>query len=256
MRVTDQQGLVCKNHLQFGRWLDFAEAMAMERQLLDDATTAARHGERSTFISLWQTEKSIVLPSGMLRRGGLNGVVAALEGKGWPVYERDTGGDLTPQFDGVLNISMAFPMFGRERNIAQAYARLTSPLIAFLKHHFGLMANTASVAGAFCDGAHNLVFEGKKLAGTAQRWRPVSSRATACGATAVLAHAALLCNGDLSEALATGNSFFAISGIDRRIDPSVHVTMSELVGDEQGTPREFARSFAEWVQTNALHEQV
>ncbi|MCB1385934.1 MAG: hypothetical protein KDJ80_08325 [Nitratireductor sp.] len=51
---------------------------------------------------------------------------------------------------------------------------------------FDVTAHSAACPGSFCDGAWNVVVEGRKLAGTAQRWR-----ATPAGRV-VLIHAAIL----------------------------------------------------------------
>ena len=220
---------VCENYVEDNRLLSFEKALLMERGMLDAVCEATARGQRYLHVSLWQSEQAIILPSGMSRREGIAAASQFSGRSGWPVYERDTGGDVTPQFGGVVNISMGFALYGEQRNIAAAYGRLTDPLIAFLKSEHGIDAYLASVKGAFCDGSHNLVVAGKKLAGTAQRWRLVKQGADQMPATGVLGHIVLLCGGELSGALSATNSFFEAAGIDRRIDPAVHVTLADLV---------------------------
>ena len=47
----------------------------------------------------------------------------AVEALGLPVFERDTGGDLTPQEPGIVNLSLAFRMDGEGASIKEAYLR-------------------------------------------------------------------------------------------------------------------------------------
>lgn len=249
MAATNRRArsVTCANYIASGAPLPFADAMQMERQLLAEASADYRsEGRRGLRIALWQTPRAIVLPSGMLRRSGMERAAEEMAHAGWPVHERHTGGDLTPQFDGILNVSMAYVLLGAERSISVAYDRLTQPLISFLETVHGVAARTRAVPGAFCDGTYNLVVGGKKVAGTAQRWRLVNPGRDGDAATAVLAHAAILCNGDLGSALAAVNRFFAASGIDRRIDPGVHATLSDVVGADAGTPAALASAFANY----------
>lgn len=241
--------IVCTNHLEAGPALAFADAMALERDLIAKAAAAAAEPAPALTVALWQTEQTLVLPSGMLRTEGFARAGEAFRGRGWPLLERDTGGDLTPQFDGVLNISMAFVLKGRERSIANAYRMLTDPLVHHLESRFGIPAYTASVPGAFCDGAYNLVVGGRKLAGTAQRWRLVTASAGTEDATAVLAHAAMLCTGDLETALQAGNTLLAMAGETRRIDPSAHVRLADLIAAEKSAPAAVARSLSAFFAT-------
>ncbi|KUO57289.1 MAG: hypothetical protein APF80_09105 [Alphaproteobacteria bacterium BRH_c36] len=229
--------------------LTFADALAMERRMLE--CIGATDEEARLRAAVWQTQRSIVLPSGMSRRPGIDVAERASEIAGWPVFERFTGGDVTPQFEGVLNISLGFALSGSERNIEAAYRRLTDPLVTFLKNEFGIHAYTSSVDGAFCDGAFNLVVEGRKLAGTAQRWRLVKSQPVNVDAdaltpqrTAVLAHAALLLGHDLDNALKATNAFFAAWGSDRRVDSAAHVTIADLAGAPARDHADFASRLA------------
>lgn len=234
----------CTNHVAAAPPLSFAEALALERALLADAARSATASIPLRSVALWQTEQALILPSGMLRREAYDRAASSFKNLGWPLHERDTGGDLTPQFDGILNVTMTFVLKGGERSIATAYRRLTDPLIDHLARDYGIAASTASVVGAFCDGAYNIVVAGRKLAGTAQRWRlvstPVSEPGGCQGATAVLAHAAILCSGDLAAALEAGNALLEAAGEARRISPSVHVRLADLAGSDHGTPSALA----------------
>lgn len=236
--------------------LTFADALAMERRMLE-CLGGTGEGER-LHAAVWQTQRSIILPSGMSRRPGIEAAARTSESAGWPVFERFTGGDVTPQFDGVLNVSLGFVLSGKERNIQAAYRRLTDPLITFLKNELGIAAYTSSVDGAFCDGAYNLVVGGRKLAGTAQRWRVIKSPPKDMGLeadadadslqkTAVLGHAALLLGHDLDDALKATNAFFAAWGSERRVDHAAHVRIADLAGDPASEPGLFASRLARFM---------
>lgn len=223
----------------------------MERRMLDCFGPAEDRSEehRQLRAAVWQTEQSIILPSGMSRREGVEPAAQFLAQSGWPVFERFTGGDVTPQFDGVLNISLSFVLTARERNITAAYHRLTEPLVEFLKHDLGVSSYTSSVDGAFCDGAYNIVVAGRKIAGTAQRWRILKPCASGSPqATAVLAHAALLIGRDLGPALTAVNRFLEASGTERRIDPDAHASVAELAGPSMGEPGVFAARLARFLR--------
>lgn len=256
----------------------YRDANAMERSMLDCLCAEPRPVDQTPILAaIWQTERSIILPSGMLQREGVKRAAEISRAGGWPIHERSTGGDVTPQFEGVLNISLGFILSGKERNIEAAYRCLTDPIISFLRMAYGFEAYTASVKGAFCDGTYNLVVGGRKIAGTAQRWRVVRRRQgvecadtqtpngsrtdpnsdpkagaadnckDALEQTAVLGHAALLIGNDLAEALEASNAFFKAWGSDRRIDPHVHVTLEELVGPKASAADQLAPALAHFL---------
>ena len=242
--ASTEKGL-CSNYTEGDQTLSFSSALFMERRMLHDICEAIGRGERAPYQSaVWQTEQSIVLPSGMSQRTGISAASQKSRLNGWPVHERDTGGDVTPQFSGVLNISIGFPLFTEQRNIATAYHVLTEPLIAFLRQEFSIESYLASVKGAFCDGAHNIVVGGKKLAGTAQRWRIVPGVGDQSQKTAVLGHIAILCEGELDGPLHATNTFFEDAGIDRRVDESVHVTIAELAKQKNCLPKTIAHELS------------
>lgn len=249
-----------------GELISFKTARDIERQMLSRTKRAAsgapaggpespeptgatlaggllnRHG-----IVLWRTPQALIVPSGMPRIEGFEGAARASAVSGWPVYERDTGGDLTPQFDGILNLSMAFCVGEGERNIAAAYGRLIAPVLAFLREDIGIDAYASSVRGAFCDGAHNIVVDGRKLAGTAQRWRLMPERAGEASLTRVLGHIAIVCGGNLDGALDAVNAFYSNCGIDRRVVREAHITLQEAAGGQPAHAEEIARRLAYFI---------
>jgi hypothetical protein len=235
--------------------IPYPDALANERQLLREIAT----GDGTPRFAVWRTPQALIVPRGMPGRANFEVAATNAEAAGWPVYERDTGGDLTPQTPGIVNLSLVFRMEEARPSIAVAYKRLTRPVIDFLKSEFGLDATTQAVPGAFCDGAYNIAVGGKKLAGTAQRWRllnadargaeagtggaapasvaprvaprPLAESATA-PASAVLAHVALMCTIDLAPAIEMLNTFYRDLGLERHVDLDKHVTLVELAGSD------------------------
>lgn len=228
---TSTPAALCTNYVAAGNPpFSFPDAVAMEGAMLERTRDAGAQGIAPDAFAIWQTEQAIILPSGMSKKYNIERAQRATERIGWPIFERRTGGDVTPQFEGVLNVSMSFLLAENGCNITTAYERLTEPVVAFLKASRGVDAYMASVKGAFCDGAHNIVVDGKKLGGTAQRWRRLKTQSDGPAPTAVLGHIALLCGGALDEALAASNLFFEEAEIPRRINPTVHVTIADLDG--------------------------
>jgi hypothetical protein len=227
--------------------LKFERARRMERAMLagDADDIILRLGDCQ--ISVWTTEQALIVPSGMPTIAHYQEASDQMAGRGWPVYERDSGGDVTPQFSGILNISMTFTLSDTERNITAAYGRLTAPVIEFLKTAYGISAYASSVDGAFCDGAHNIVIDGRKVAGTAQRWRLMPAHANSAQSTRVLAHIALVCGQNLDGALDAVNKFYRACRINRAVVRQAHITLEDMIGTAEADPSRIAQKFAEYV---------
>ncbi|HCF0145223.1 lipoate--protein ligase family protein, partial [Pseudomonas aeruginosa] len=145
------------------------DGLDAERALLDEVCGGAReHG-----LLLWQPcDRALVMPRRMERLEGFAPASAAVAERGWPVLLRDTGGEPVPQSPGVLNIALSYalgPGDNEQTRIETAYLRLCQPICDWLRER-GLDAGVGAVAGSFCDGRYNVTLDGRKLAGTAQRW--------------------------------------------------------------------------------------
>ena len=215
--------------------LPYPEALKHERELLREIAG----GDGTPRFIVWRTPQALIVPRGMPGRANFETAAMNAEARGWPVFERDTGGDLTPQSPGIVNLSLVFRMDSARPSIEEAYRRLTRPVLDFLQSEFGLDAITSAIPGAFCDGAYNIAFGGQKLAGTAQRWRLLLGEGEA-KPSAVLAHVALMCTIDLAPAIAMLNAFYRDLGLDRHVELARHVTLEELVGPEAATPEKVA----------------
>ncbi|MGL4396421.1 MAG: lipoyl protein ligase domain-containing protein [Hyphomicrobium sp.] len=215
--------------------ISFDEAIAAERAALS-AITAEPEGSPVRCL-LWRTPQAIIVPRGMPSRAGFDAARVTAGRFGYTLFERDTGGDLTPQCPGVVNLSMIFNLRHAKPSLAEAYHRLTAPIVAFLDDAFAIKARVASIPGAFCDGAYNVAVGDDKLAGTAQRWRLSANGQIGVG---VLAHAAIMCTNDLDHSVDAMNAMYPDLGIDRRIDRARHVRLADLIGSEQASAHHVA----------------
>lgn len=205
--------------------LHFGYAQEMERALLEGAV---QRGAGCSW-SVWRTHQALIVPSLTANAAGFHTASSEMASRGWPVFIRDTGGDVTPQSPGMVNVSSAFVVKRTpDISIRETYERFCAPLLAFLGT-LGLNAHLSSVEGAFCDGAFNIVINRRKLAGTAQRWRPAQTR-DGCPGVAILAHAAIIADADIATSVAETNRFYRLCGLERTVDPARHVSTSALPG--------------------------
>lgn len=230
--TVDQQSLI-----------PYGQALGLERELL----RAIAQGDGQPRYTVWRTHQALIVPRGMPGRAHFETASRNAEAAGWPVYERDTGGDLTPQSPGIVNLSLVFRVDDAKPSIADAYRRLTQPVIAFLKAQYGIDAVTATVPGAFCDGAYNIAVGGRKLGGTAQRWRMLNAAsgdkingASELKSAAVLAHVALMCTNSLQPAIGVLNTFYEDLALDRHVELDRHVILAECAGPRDAEPANVA----------------
>lgn len=220
--------------------LSFLEAQERERALLD---RVGKGTPDTAAVLVWRTEPAIIVPRGLPHRDTFARAAAAVEALGVPVFERDTGGDLTPQDPGIVNLSLAFRMDGEGAAIKDAYLRLTAPVLAYLRDRHGIEAHLSAIPGAFCDGAYNVAIGDRKIAGTAQRWKLLGGEGKA-RRLAVLAHVALMVSNPLDPAIEALNVFYEASGSARRIVRERHVTLAEMVGKGTIDAESIARDLA------------
>lgn len=192
--------------------LDTGRALAWETQLFDEV---ARHPEKA-FLKVWEGSRSLVSPKKLAALPAFAKVAAKLTEEGWPVHVRATGGDVTPQGPGILNITHVYTWPSRGPfDIAAGYHRLCAPIEAAL----GSGASRGWQPGAFCDGAYNVQWNGLKFAGTAMRFRP--GREDKSSHT-VLAHALMLIEPPEPGAIAALNQFLRGLDQDRTILLDTH----------------------------------
>ena len=137
-------------------------------------------------LLLWRSvERGIVVPRSRGRRPGFVGLSMAAARAGWPLMLRSSGGGAVPQGPGTINLAIITPMPVGAR-VEDGY-RLICGAISEALMRFEVATETGSVDAAFCDGAWNVTVGQRKLAGTAQRWRPMGN-----GQSVALIHAAIV----------------------------------------------------------------
>ncbi|MNZ51359.1 Octanoyl-[GcvH]:protein N-octanoyltransferase [compost metagenome] len=195
-------------------------------------------GQKDTELLFWRPERNaLVMPRRLSRLEGFAEAERLCRDKGWPIALRDTGGEPVPQSPAVLNVALAYavPLGDNEQTrIETAYLRLCQPLCDWLVD-MGLDAGLGEVDGAFCDGRYNVNIGGRKLVGTAQRWR----RRHSDGRYVVLAHGAILMENQREEMVEVVNAFYQACALEDRCRASSHIALDE-------------HSAAPWQQVEAL----
>jgi lipoate-protein ligase A len=191
--------------------LDAADALAREGELLADISSAPgmRH------LWLWQSPRALVVPRKLAVLPGFADAARASREAGWPVTQRITGGDATPQGPGIVNVTHVYSVPARGFDMGREYDRLCAPI----ERSLGPAASRGWNPGAFCDGAHNVQVGGLKFAGTAMRFRPCAADRARM---AVMAHALMLMRAPEAEAIAALNRLLHALGEPRLIDAAAH----------------------------------
>lgn len=197
--------------------LDTGAALAWEAELF--AEVSKRPEKR--FVKLWEGSQSLVAPKKLAALPGFVDAAATMAAEGWPVHLRSTGGDVTPQGPGIMNVTHVYTWdSGGVFDIAAAYDRLCTPI----ERALGPGASRGWQPGAFCDGAYNVQWRGRKFAGTALRYRPCRDDKQS---HTVLAHALMLFAPQPPEVIAAITRFLAALGEDRLIAADAHTSLPE-----------------------------
>lgn len=198
------------------------DGLDAERTLLGDAF----RGDRDSGLLFWRPlQQALVMPRRLSRLDGFGAAEQACAGLGWPIALRDTGGEPVPQSPAVLNVALVYaipPADDEQTRIETAYRRLCQPLCNWLAA-LGLDPGLGEVEGAFCDGRYNVNLAGRKLVGTAQRWR----RRPSDGRYVVLAHGAILMENQRGPMVEVVNDFYQHCGLDARCRAASHVALDE-----------------------------
>ncbi|MBF8780614.1 lipoate--protein ligase family protein [Pseudomonas fulva] len=194
-----------------------------EQELL----AAVCRGERDAGVLFWRpTDRALVMPRRMSRLARFETACAELAATGWPILLRETGGEPVPQSPATINLALVYVAprsEGDHGRIERAYERLCLPLCQVLEEWGGL-ASVGEVDGAFCDGRYNVNLDGRKLVGTAQRWR----QAMGGKRSVVLVHGAMLLDDEREAMVAAVNRFNQCCALEQRCRADSHVALHEL----------------------------
>ncbi|MGE8436464.1 MAG: lipoate--protein ligase family protein [Pseudomonas palmensis] len=209
---------------------DQAVAVAVEAglQAEQDLLAAVCKGEKQHGLLFWQpTDRALVMPRRMSRLEGFEAACTELAVAGWPVLLRETGGEPVPQSAATINIALVYVAprsEGDHGRIEKAYERLCLPLCEVLREWGGL-ASVGEIEGAFCDGRYNVNLNGRKLVGTAQRWR----QGLGGKRPVVLVHGALLLDNERESMVAAVNRFNECCELEQRCRADSHIALHEVV---------------------------
>jgi lipoate-protein ligase A len=198
------------------------EALNLEKAMLENVVS----GDTNAALSFWCAERSIVVPKRMQAIDAFDDATSKSNQDGWPVFIRNTGGDATPQGEGILNISYAYAVPPKHKpSIEEAYNELCHPISEFLLT-LNAKPECLFVPGSFCDGKYNVGVAGKKIAGTAQRW---GMRKDKEKTVVLFAHALILVGADITSGTSAINRLYQYCGRKDRVTPSAHTNISDLV---------------------------
>jgi len=153
-----------------------AEGIAHEASLFQ--------AEKPAMLIWHAKENALVVPMAVARRDSVKDPMADAARGGWPVVTRGSGGGIVPQGQSTLNLSMIVPM-SSTCTLNDGF-RLICGVLAEALMQLDVRSTTGACGNAFCDGDWNVLVNGRKFAGTAQRWRMSSQGRVA------LIHAAIL----------------------------------------------------------------
>lgn len=191
-----------------------------------DLLTSVCAAETDFAILFWRPlDKALVMPRRMSRLPGFVEASETLADSGWPILLRETGGEPVPQSPATVNIALVYAQPKGDADLDRieiAYRRLCQPILDVL-NELGGAASLGEVEGAFCDGRFNVNLDGRKMVGTAQRWRQSQGGLR----PVVLAHGALLVSNERQEMATAVNRFNEICELEQRVRAESHIALSE-----------------------------
>ncbi|WP_268798262.1 lipoate--protein ligase family protein [Pseudomonas huanghezhanensis] len=184
-------------------------------------------GDADYGLLFWRpNDQALVMPRRLSRLSGFTEACETLSDIGWPVLLRESGGEPVPQSFATLNVALVYaqPALDLDKDrIETAYLRLCSPILDALRV-LGGDASLGEVEGAFCDGRFNVNLNGRKMVGTAQRWRQSQGGKR----PVVLAHGAILLDNQRAEMVSAVNRFNQLCELDQRCSAGSHIALNEV----------------------------
>ena len=202
--------------------LSVEQGLAAEEARLD----AVCQGESQFELLAWQPlDRALVMPRRHERTEGFPEARQVLRDRGWPILFRATGGTPVPQCPEVVNVTLVLRcrVGSSAAHLEWGYHRLGDPWCEWLTALGVTDADLGPAPGAYCDGRFNVRIGGRKLVGTAQRWR----RVRGCRDMALLVHGAMQVGGDPAELVDIVNTFQEAIDDPQRFLPESHVALQQ-----------------------------
>lgn len=230
--------------------VDITEGLEIESDFYDQVCK----GDIDLGYFLWRSKKALVVPRTAIRKKNFDMACDVSKRKSWPVVVRGTGGELTPQCESFFNLSIFIRCKDITIGINESYGVICELLVGWLKQQ-GIKADCHSIDGAFCDGEFNVNIDGKKIAGTAQRWRKIKTKSSVKEEKALLLHAVFLCDGDLDAMWKICNQFYRHCDVEPFIESEKHTSLAHVLnlsGDDFVVNK--VESLKEYLDEN-IHKQ-
>ncbi|HEY9280453.1 MAG TPA: lipoate--protein ligase family protein [Eoetvoesiella sp.] len=182
-----------------------------------DESLIALAANEGPVASVWEAQQGLVVPRTYQRYERFNEVCQSFEKQAWPITVRQSGGGIVPQGPGIINLSLAYAVDGLPLDHSNAAYELICRVIQQALRKLDIDTQPQAVTGSFCDGRYNLAWglgdAAKKIAGTAQLWRRVT---TPSPMQIGLVHALILAGIDVNATTERINRF------ERELDSGKH----------------------------------
>jgi lipoate-protein ligase A len=205
-------------------------------QAEQDLLASVCAGDTEFGLLFWQpSDRALVMPRRLNRLPAFDHACEVSAAAGWPVLLRETGGEPVPQSAATINIALVYApprSEGDLNRIETGYHRLCDPICQLLDE-LGGTSSLGEIDGAFCDGRFNVNLDGRKMVGTAQRWRQSQGGQRPVG----LVHGAMLMDNERESMVAAVNRFNEACGLEQRVRAESHIALHEKFN----APRALAR---------------
>jgi len=195
-------------------------------QAEQDLLASVCAGDAEFGLLFWQpSDRALVMPRRLNRLPGFDHACEVSAAAGWPVLLRETGGEPVPQSASTINIALVYApprSEGDLNRIETGYRRLCEPICQLLDE-LGGTSSLGEIDGAFCDGRFNVNLDGRKMVGTAQRWRQSQGGQRPVG----LVHGAMLLDDERESMVAAVNRFNEACGLEQRVRAASHIALHE-----------------------------
>nr|WP_177323254.1 lipoate--protein ligase family protein [Pseudomonas sp. GM25] len=195
-------------------------------QAEQDLLASVCAGDAEFGLLFWQpSDRALVMPRRLNRLPGFDHACEVSAAAGWPVLLRETGGEPVPQSASTINIALVYApprSEGDLNRIETGYRRLCDPICELLDE-LGGASSLGEIDGAFCDGRFNVNLDGRKMVGTAQRWRQSQGGQRPVG----LVHGAMLVDDERESMVAAVNRFNEACGLEQRVRAASHIALHE-----------------------------
>lgn len=195
-------------------------------QAEQDLLASVCAGDAEFGLLFWQpSDNALVMPRRLNRLPGFDHACEVSAAAGWPVLLRETGGEPVPQSSSTINIALVYApprSEGDLNRIETGYRRLCDPICELLDE-LGGTSSVGEIDGAFCDGRFNVNLDGRKMVGTAQRWRQSQGGQRPVG----LVHGAMLIDNERESMVAAVNRFNEACGLEQRVRAGSHIALHE-----------------------------